>query len=279
MMAINIKCFVEQALSEDLGRGDLFERIVKKDFFVQAQIFAKDTGVFSGQTYVRELLNLYNIKHKWLIQDGEDFIFGKVLIELEGSYTLLLKIERTLLNILQHSSGISTNTADYVKKLPKNLEIAILDTRKTRPLLREFEKYSVRNGGAKNHRMGLDDTLMLKDTHLMHIQEGGLKEFIKTARKQIPWTAKIEIESESVEFAKIAMQSGVDIVMCDNMKSEEIKEVVAFRNKFCPNVLLEGSGRISKETILEYATSGVDAISIGSLIHQAVWPDISMKML
>lgn len=278
-MAINIKYFVEQALFEDLGRGDLFERVVKRDFNVQAQIFAKDEGIFSGQIYIEELLNLYNIQHNWCIQDGEDFKFKQTLLELEGSYTLLLKIERTVLNILQHSSGISTNTANYVKKLPKDLKIAILDTRKTRPLLREFEKYSVRNGGAKNHRIGLDDALMLKDTHLMHIQEGSLQDFIKTARKQLPWTAKIEIESQNIEFAKMAMQSGADIVMCDNMKPEEIKEVVAFRNEFCPNVLLEGSGRISKETMLDYATSGVDAISIGSLIHQAIWPDMSMKML
>lgn len=278
-MAINIKYFVEQTLLEDLGRGDLFERIVKRDFNVQAQIFAKDKGVLSGQIYIEELLSLYNIKHNWCVQDGEDFVFKQTLLELEGSYTLLLKIERTVLNILQHSSGISTNTANYVKKLPKDVEVAILDTRKTRPLLREFEKYSVRNGGAKNHRIGLDDALMLKDTHLMHIQEGSLQDFIKTARKELPWTAKIEIESQSIQFAKIAMQSGVDIVMCDNMKPEEIKEVVAFRNEFCPNVLLEGSGRISKETMLDYATSGVDAISIGSLIHQAIWPDMSMKML
>ncbi|PAF42683.1 carboxylating nicotinate-nucleotide diphosphorylase [Helicobacter sp. 11S03491-1] len=270
--------FVESALSEDLGRGDLFERLVKNDFLTKARVVAKDDGIFSGQAYACELFGLCNIACEWRVGDKESFSSGDILLELEASYTLLLKIERTLLNILQHSSGIATNTAGYVAGL-RGIDIAILDTRKTRPLLRDFEKYSVRNGGAKNHRMGLDDTLMLKDTHLKHIKEGDLKSLIHEARKHIPWTAKIEVECEGLEFAKIAMESGADIVMCDNMKPEAIKEVVAFRNLYCPSVLLEGSGKISKETMLEYAKSGVDAISIGALIHQSVWIDMSMKMV
>ncbi|PAF52126.1 carboxylating nicotinate-nucleotide diphosphorylase [Helicobacter sp. 13S00477-4] len=277
-MSENIGHFIHEVLKEDLGRGDLFERLVKKDFSVKAVIVAKDKGVFSGEIYAKEICRIFDIKYKILIKDAQIFKEGEVLFELEGDYTKLLKIERTLLNILQHSCGIATNTATYVKEL-ENIDIAILDTRKTRPLLRNFEKYSVRNGGAKNHRMGLDDTLMLKDTHLKYIQESDLKSFIKLARKNIPWTAKIEIECEDVLFAKTAMCSGADIIMCDNMEVRDIKEVVAFRDEYYPNVLLEGSGRITKEKALIYAQSGVDAISIGSLIHQAVWLDLSMKML
>lgn len=273
----NIENFVKNTLLEDLGRGDLFERLLKDDFLTKAQIIAKDDGVFSGEVYVREICKIYDISCKWNIADTQEFKSGETLIELTGYYKILLKLERTILNILQHSSGIATNTAKYVKML-NGIDITILDTRKTRPLLREFEKYSVRNGGAKNHRMGLDDTLMLKDTHLKHIKNEDLPTFISNARKHIPWTAKIEIESEDVEFAKVAMKSGVDIVMCDNMKPSEIIEIVKFRNAHYPHILLEGSGRITKDTIVQYATTGVDAISIGSLIHQSVWLDMSMKM-
>lgn len=273
----NIENFVKNTLCEDLGRGDLFERLIKDDFLTNAQIIAKDDGVFSGEVYVREICRIYDISCKFHTQDTQEFSSGQTLIELRGYYKLLLKLERTILNILQHSSGIATNTAGYVKMLD-GIDITILDTRKTRPLLREFEKYSVRNGGAKNHRMGLDDTLMLKDTHLKHIKNEDLADFISNARKHIPWTAKIEIESEDIEFAKVAMKSGVDIVMCDNMKPSEIVEVVKFRNEHYPYVLLEGSGKITKDTIREYAKTGVDAISVGSLIHQSVWLDMSMKM-
>ncbi|PAF44309.1 carboxylating nicotinate-nucleotide diphosphorylase [Helicobacter sp. 11S02596-1] len=272
----NLEDFISCALNEDLGRGDLFERLIKEDFKAQAGIIAKSAGVFSGEIYIREIFRRFDIPSVWKIADGEPFGNREMLLEFEGSYTLLLKLERVILNILQHSSGIASNTAAYVRALD-GIDIAILDTRKTRPLLREFEKYSVRNGGAKNHRMGLDDALMLKDTHLKHISD--LQSFIQMARKNIPWTAKIEIESEDIAFAKLAMQSGADIVMCDNMSIEAIKEVVAFRNAFHPNVLLEGSGMISKDTARGYAQSGVDAISIGALIHQAVWLDMSMKML
>ncbi|MDO7253483.1 carboxylating nicotinate-nucleotide diphosphorylase [Helicobacter cappadocius] len=273
----NIEKFVKDVLHEDLGRGDLFERLIGDDFLVTAKIIAKENGVFSGGVYIQEICRIYDIACKWNVTDTQEFFSGQTLIELHGHYKILLKLERTILNILQHSSGIASNTFGYMKMLD-GVSITILDTRKTRPLLREFEKYSVRNGGAKNHRMGLDDTLMLKDTHLKYIKNQDLKSFIDNARKYIPWTAKIEIESESIEFAKIAMQSGVDIVMCDNMRPEDIKEVVNFRNANYPYVLLEGSGRITKDTIIEYAKSGVDAISIGSLIHQAVWVDMSMKM-
>ncbi|PAF54278.1 nicotinate-nucleotide diphosphorylase (carboxylating) [Helicobacter sp. 13S00482-2] len=273
----NIENFVKDVLLEDLGRGDLFERLLEENFLARGKIIAKGNGILSGEIYIREICKIYNINATWNVVDKGEFYSGQVLLELEGYYKTLLKLERTILNILQHSSGIASNTFEYIKKLD-GIDIAILDTRKTRPLLREFEKYSVRNGGAKNHRMGLDDTLMLKDTHLKYIKDGDLKSFIENARKQIPWTAKIEIESEDIEFAEIAMQSGVDIVMCDNMQPEEIKQVVNYRNAHYPYVLLEGSGRITKDTIVEYAKTGVDAISIGSLIHQAVWIDMSMKM-
>lgn len=268
--------FVKNALSEDLGRGDLFSNIAT-DKEVSAKIIAKDSGILSGKKYALVLLGLVNVDCKFYFDDGSAFKKGDVLVKIYGAYLDILKIERTLLNILQHSSGIATNTSLYVKILQENsLNTTLLDTRKTRPNLRVFEKYSVLNGGGKNHRFGLDDSLMLKDTHLAHIYD--LKAFIKMARAKIPWTSKIEVECDNLESSKIAMQSGADIVMCDNMEVGLIKEVVDFRNNNFSSVLLEASGNISKENLLSYAKSGVDAISVGSLIHHAVWVDLSLKI-
>lgn len=268
--------FVKNALSEDLGRGDLFSNIAT-DKEVSAKIIAKDSGILSGKKYALILLGLVNVDCKFYFDDGSAFKKGDILVKIYGAYLDILKIERTLLNILQHSSGIATNVSLYVKILQENnLNIALLDTRKTRPNLRVFEKYSVLNGGGKNHRFGLDDSLMLKDTHLAHIYD--LKAFIKMARAKIPWTSKIEVECDNLESSKIAMQSGADIVMCDNMEVELIKEVVDFRNSNFPSILLEASGNISKENLLSYAKSGVDAISVGSLIHHAVWVDLSLRI-
>lgn len=273
---MDIEVFIREVYHEDVGRGDLFERLVQEDFSVKALIKAKDDGILSGIMYVEQICKMYGIEAKFFRKDGESFKKTDGIIELSGSYTKLLKLERCILNILQHSSGIATLTRSYVEIL-KDYQVALLDTRKTRPLLRVFEKYSVRNGGGKNHRLGLDDALMLKDTHLKYITN--LKDFLQKARKQMPWTSKIEIESENVAFAKIAMESGADIVMCDNMEIEAIKEVVDFRNQYYPQVLLEASGNITKETLIQYAETGVDAISSGALIHQATWIDMSMKML
>jgi len=143
-------------------------------------------------------------------------------------------------------------------------------------MLRNFEKYATRIGGAVNHRLGLDDCLMLKDTHLRTITD--LEAFMALARKKIPFTATIEIEAETYEQAKEFMAAGADIVMCDNMTAEELLKVVAYRNENFPHILLEASGNISLETIESYAKTGVDAISSGALIHQANWIDLSMKM-
>ena len=139
-----------------------------------------------------------------------------------------------------------------------------------------MEKYAVRCGGGTNHRLGLDDCLMLKDTHLAAIDD--LHLFIEIARKKIPYTSRIEIECESVEATYEAMSSGADLIMCDNMCTEEIKKVVVYRNENYPHVLVEASGNVDKSNILKFAETGVDAISSGSLIHKAVWLDFSMRI-
>ncbi|QOG12624.1 carboxylating nicotinate-nucleotide diphosphorylase [Arcobacter sp. FWKO B] len=270
---INIRKFVKQAIVEDNGRGDLFFDIAPKGRFT-ARAICKDEGILAGVKYARILARTEKFDCRFLKRDGDELKKGDIIAELEGKASILLSSERTFLNMLQHASGIATMANKYAK-LIEDTGVALLDTRKTRPQLRDFEKYASRVGGAINHRLGLDDCLMLKDTHLKTIPD--LKEFVKIARKRISWVTKIEIECETFDQVKLAMDAGADIVMCDNMSVEEIKAVVSFRNENYPHVLLEASGNINLDTIRDYASSGVDAISSGSIIHQATWLDFSMK--
>jgi nicotinate-nucleotide pyrophosphorylase (carboxylating) len=269
-----IKDFVKAALAEDVGRGDLYA-LVEAPRAVSAKIVAKSDGVLAGEVYVATLCKLEGIEATWHKHDGERFLHGDILVSFTSDSHAMLRCERTLLDLLLHASSIATLTRKYVD-LIEPFGVKLLDTRKTRPLLRLFEKYATRTGGAVNHRMGLDDSLMIKDTHLKTIKN--LSTYIQQARKVIPFTAKIEVEAETLWIAKEAMQAACDIVMCDNMTPQQVREVVEFRDENYPHILLEASGNISLETIESYAKTGVDAISSGSLIHQANWIDLSMKI-
>jgi len=273
-VSIMIEKFVKEALAEDVGRGDLYA-LVEVEVDASAKIIAKSDGILAGQKYIDVLANLENISVNWLKNDTQEFKKGDVLATFSASSHTLLRCERTILNMMLHASSIATLTNRYAK-LCKPYDVKLLDTRKTRPNLRVFEKYATKCGGATNHRMGLDDSLMIKDTHLKTIKN--LKEYIKKARKAIPFTAKIEVEAETFEIAKMAFEADADIVMCDNMTPSQIVEIVKYRDENYPHILLEASGNISLETIESYAKTGVDAISSGALIHQANWIDLSMKM-
>lgn len=267
--------FVKAAVKEDIGRGDLFARVAPAQD-VAAYIVAKSDGIFAGEEYLRVIGSLFDLHFEFLISDGVSFAKGERLVSIKGDSHTLLSLERTILNITLHASSIATLTNRFVQKI-EPYGVKLLDTRKTRPLLRAFEKYAVRCGGGINHRMGLDDCLMLKDTHLKTIEN--LEHFMQDVRQKIPFTAKVEIECESLADAKRAMQAGADIVMCDNMSLEQIEEVVAFRNEHYRHILLEASGNVTLKSIEDIAKSGVDAISTGSSIHQACWIDLSMKVV
>lgn len=269
-----IETFVREALAEDVGRGDLYA-LVEPAVAASSKIIAKSDGTVAGVKYINVLAELENFEIMWLKSDGESFIKGDIIATLSANSHTLLRCERTVLDMLLHASSIATLTKKYVN-LIEPYGVKLLDTRKTRPLLRMFEKYATRTGGAVNHRMGLDDSLMIKDTHLKTIKD--LKSYIANARKKIPFTAKIEVEAETFEIAKMAFDAECDIVMCDNMTPEQVSEIVLFRDKNFPHILLEASGNISLKTIEMYARTGVDAVSSGSLIHQANWIDLSMKM-
>ncbi|NPA60175.1 MAG: carboxylating nicotinate-nucleotide diphosphorylase [Epsilonproteobacteria bacterium] len=266
--------FVKEALAEDIGRGDLYS-LVEESVDVKADIIAKCDGVVAGVKYVDALAKLQNLEVIWGKSDGERFVVGDIIAIVKGDSHTLLSSERTILDMLLHASSIATLTKKYVDII-EPYGVKLLDTRKTRPLLRVFEKYATRVGGAVNHRMGLDDSLMIKDTHLKTIKD--LKNYIIQARKKIPFTAKIEIEAETFAIAKEAFEAGADIVMCDNMTPTQVAEIVKYRDENHPHILLEASGNISLDTIESYAKTKVDAISSGSLIHQANWIDLSMKV-
>ena len=268
------KKFLEALVAEDVGRGDLFSRVsVHKQ--IRAYVIAKSDGVLSGKEYVDLLVEMYGLGCEWAFNDGSRFSKGDKLLWVFGDNKTLLSLERSILDLLLHASSIATLTERYVKKL-EGTGVKLLDTRKTRPLLREFEKYAVRCGGGVNHRMGLDDCLMLKDTHLQTITD--LEKFMEEVRRTIPFTSKVEIECETMEMVQRAMAVGADIVMCDNMSPDKIREVVTYRDAHYPHILLEASGNVTLETIDVLAQTGVDAISSGSIIHQANWIDLSMKV-
>ncbi len=271
---MKIKETVREAILEDIGRGDLFSLVSDKRI-VEAKVITKEDGVLAGEVYVKELGFMEHIDIEFVKHDSDSIKKGEIIAYVRGEVDRVLMYERVILNFLQHASGIATNTAKFIE-LVKDYDVRLLDTRKTRPGLRVLEKYAVRCGGGVNHRLGLDDCLMLKDTHLAAIDD--LVLFVKEARKRIPYTSKIEIECSSVEDAYYAMQSKADLIMCDNMEIEDIKKVVKYRDENFPYILIEASGNITKENIIEYAKTNVDAISSGSLIHKAVWLDFSMRI-
>jgi len=272
LMKHQIIDFLKSVLNEDIGRGDLARNLINKN--ANALVRAKSEGVVAGIEYIKHFSEIADIKFEFNFEDGDLYKKDDIIFEVYGSAKDLLSIERSMLNILQHASGIASNAYEFVKLTEGRLKI--LDTRKTRPGLRIFEKYAAKCGGVTNHRLGLDDCLMLKDTHLALFNS--VKEAVKTARENIPFTTKIEVEAESVEMATEAMKAGADIVMCDNMSFEDIKKVVEYRNKNYKSVFLEASGNVTLENIKEYVKTGIDAVSSGAIIHQATFKDFSMKM-
>jgi nicotinate-nucleotide pyrophosphorylase (carboxylating) len=264
--------FLKEVLNEDIGRGDLARNLIKGE--ATAFVKSKSEGIIAGLEYIKHFNSLADVEFQFFYKDGDKYKSGDIILEISGNAKDILSIERSMLNILQHASGIASNAYKFVKKA--NGKIKILDTRKTRPLLRNFEKYAAFCGGITNHRLGLDDCLMLKDTHLALFSS--IKEAINKARNLIPFTTKIEVECENFQMAKEAMEAGADIVMCDNMDFEEIKKVVEFRNNNFPFVLLEASGNVTLENIQNYIETGVDAISSGAIIHHATFKDFSMKI-
>lgn len=261
-------------LEEDVGFQDITTEGIWRGEEVKAVIKAKGEGVLAGSPFVEELFSILgNVNVNFLIKEGDLFRKGEIIAQLHGSAKEILMGERLALNILQRLSGIAYTTRKFVEKL-RGKNIKILDTRKTTPGFRFFEKYAVKVGGGENHRLALYDMVLIKDNHKKVV--GGLKEAVKRVREKISPVYKIEVEVESLEELKEALELNIDIVMLDNFSSEDVKRAVEMSKG---ELLIEVSGNITLENVDNYAIEGVNFISSGSIIHSSNWVDISLKIL
>lgn len=264
------------ALKEDMPMGDITtDNTVDGAAKSEAILLAKQDAVIAGLDVFERTFELLDgsVKFKRNIQDGGRVSKGDVFLEFEGNAAALLKGERTALNFLQHMSGIATRTAEFCSKV-KELPVKITDTRKTVPGLRYLAKYAVKAGGGFNHRMCLSDGVLIKDNHIK--AAGGIIQAIQRVRSRIPHTIKIEVETESLEQVKEALQGGADIIMLDNMDLKMMAEAVKLIDG---KALTEASGDVHPDTVYDVARTGVDIVSAGELTHSVKAVNISMKLV
>lgn len=268
-------------IKEDVGVEDLTTcAIIDETHTSKAEIITREDGIFAGLSVVKEVCNLYNLKLDFIKKDGDKINSGDRLLIIEGSTRDILAIERTLLNLIMRMSGIATITHNTLNKIHSlNNDIILAATRKTTPGLQIFEKEAVIIGGGDPHRFRLDDCVMIKDTHRDII--GDLKEAIIITKNHISFTKKIEVEVESIEDAKIAAMAGADIIMLDNMSPYQIKEVLSElnSNNLIKNILIEVSGGITPDNVLDYVIDGVNIISMGFLTHSVKPLDLSLEII
>ncbi len=266
---------IRLALLEDLGHGDITSLLlVTEDMDAKAIIRAKEDLVLAGMPFVKEVFSAVGpcIDIKSFFNEGDEISKGAEIAEVAGNARGLLAGERTALNLLQRVSGIATLTHAY-KKLVSDLRVKIVDTRKTAPGMRFFEKYGVRAGGGDNHRYGLYDGVLIKDNHIRIA--GGVSEAVRLAKKA-HHLLKIEVEIRNFDELREALDAGADVIMLDNMSASDMAQAVKITNG---RALLEASGNITIDNVRTIAETGVDLISIGALTHSARAVDISMKIV
>ncbi len=266
---------IQTALEEDINYLDTTtDYLIPADQFSDAYFLAKADGVLCGIEIALRTFRLLDpgFSAEVLKRDGDRVAKGDILARLHGHTVMLLKGERTALNLLQHLSGIATETAKAVE-LVKGTRAAVTDTRKTLPGLRALQKYAVVTGGGKNHRFNLSDGAMLKDNHID--AGGGITKAVAALRAKIGHMVKIEVETRTLDEVREALSVGAEVIMLDNMSCETMAEAVKLADG---RALLEASGGITTETIRRVAETGVDIISLGALTHSVTAFDISMKM-
>lgn len=273
---VNIDDLILMALKEDISSEDITTNSVMREKKLGAvQLICKQDGVIAGLEIFKRVFELLDRETvtKLFFKDGDKVKKGDLLGEVEGDIRVLLSGERTALNYLQRMSGIATYTNNMVKLL-EGSSVKLLDTRKTTPNMRIFEKYAVKVGGGNNHRYNLSDGILLKDNHID--AAGGVANAIKMAKEYAPFVRKIEVEVENLDMLKEALEAGADIIMLDNMSPEMMKEAVKLtRGK----AVTECSGNITKENIQTIIDTGVDYVSSGALTHSAPILDVSLKNL
>lgn len=276
-----MKNALRRMIREDIGFEDITTNaLIDHDMFVHAEILSREKGVIAGVDVAKTILNDFGLKYSINTFDGDLVTENEVIMVIEGNARDILSVERTILNLMMRMSGIATLTSKMVKKAQKiNPDIIIAATRKTTPGMQFFEKEAVKAGGGDTHRFRLDDCVMIKDNHIAAI--GDLSTAISKAKKNVSFTKKIEVEVESLTDAILAAQMGVDIIMLDNMSPDEIKNVLneLINLDLRDDVLVEASGRINPENMMNYASSGVDVISMGFITHSAPILDLSLELI
>jgi nicotinate-nucleotide pyrophosphorylase (carboxylating) len=266
---------IENALAEDIHTGDITTlSVLPRARDMRARLIAKEPLVLAGLAVVRRVFAQLDLRVRvsTTFADGDKLREGDVLARIEGDAAALLQGERVSLNLLQRMCGIATMTAAYVREV-EGTGARVVDTRKTTPGLRVLEKYAVRVGGGFNHRTGLYDGVLIKENHIA--AAGGLLEAVRLARAYIPHTLKVEVEVETLEEVTLAIKSGADIIMLDNMSLPEMSEAVILIGG---RALTEASGGVNLQGIRAIAETGVDIISVGALTHSVRAADISMLM-
>lgn len=267
---------IMQALEEDITSEDISTNaVMQKEQMGEVDLICKEDGVIAGLWVFERVFTLLdpNVTVSLSVKDGDEVKKGQKMGTVAGDIRVLLSGERTALNYLQRMSGIATYTRS-VAKLLEGSKTKLLDTRKTTPNMRIFEKYAVRAGGGYNHRYNLSDGVLLKDNHIG--AAGSVRKAVEMAREYAPFVRKIEIETENLDMVREAVEAGADIIMLDNMSPEMMRDAVAYIDG---RAKTECSGNVTKENVAQLAAVGVDYISSGALTHSAPILDISLKNL
>lgn len=268
--------YIRMALEEDINSEDVSTNAVMPQAKQgEVDLICKQDGIVAGLPVFERVFTMLDPKTQveFAVQDGDPVKKGQHMATVKGDIRVLLSGERTALNYLQRLSGIATYTHS-VAQLLEGTGTTLLDTRKTTPCMRIFEKYAVRVGGGSNHRYNLSDGVMLKDNHID--AAGGVRQAVEAARAHAPFVRKIEVETETLEMVREAVEAGADIIMLDNMTPEMMKEAVHIIDG---RAQTECSGNITKENVAQIAQLGVDFVSSGALTHSAPILDISLKHL
>lgn len=273
-LKINGDDAILRALREDITSEDVSANsVMQENVTGSAELLAKQQGIIAGLDVFHRVFVLLDedVRFEQFYKDGDQVMPGDVIGILTGDIRVLLSGERTALNYLQRMSGIATMTSQYVRAL-EGYETRLLDTRKTTPNMRLFEKHAVRVGGGENHRFNLSDGVMLKDNHIG--AAGGIKNAVKKAREYAPFVRMIEVEAETLDMVEEALEAGADIIMLDNMNTADMKKAVKIIDG---RALTECSGNVTLDRLKEIASTGVDYVSCGALTHSAPILDVSLK--
>ena len=275
-MTLQVDHLIMEALREDISSEDVTTNAVMHEAVTgEVDLICKQDGVIAGLQIFQRVFELLDkdTKVEFFCKDGDEVKNGQLMGKVTGDIRVLLSGERVALNYLQRMSGIATMTSELSKEL-EGYKTKLLDTRKTTPNMRPFEKYAVTVGGGHNHRYNLSDGVMLKDNHIG--AAGGIKEAVAMAKDYAPFVRKIEVETENLDMVKEAVEAGADIIMLDNMDDETMKEAVKLIDGRAET---ECSGNVTKERLKTIREIGVDYVSCGALTHSAPIMDISLKNL